>query len=120
MSPDRAASAPPGAPKVLFVDDVEANLVAFEAQLSRLPCEPLRARSGNEALAPGARTAAITRPANTTRHGVVRTNAADWRNLRDHWDQLGYGEILSESNRTAIARNLASESLAVAPPPAGD
>jgi two-component system, sensor histidine kinase and response regulator len=37
-------------PKILLVDDVEANLVALEAQLSRLNCEVLRARSGNEAL----------------------------------------------------------------------
>lgn len=60
----------------------------------------------NEALAPGAKAkaAAASRPANTTRHGVPRTNPSDWRSLRDHWDQLGYGEILSESNRSAIAR----------------
>ena len=37
-------------PKVLLVDDVEANLIAFEAQLSKLDCELIRARSGNEAL----------------------------------------------------------------------
>ena len=41
---------------------------------------------------------------NTTRLGVERTNAADWRALRDHWDDLGYGDILSDSNRSAIAR----------------
>jgi signal transduction histidine kinase len=37
-------------PRVLLVDDVEANLVALEAQLGQLDCEPVRARSGNEAL----------------------------------------------------------------------
>ena len=37
-------------PRVLLVDDVEANLVALEAQLSKLSCELVRARSGNEAL----------------------------------------------------------------------
>ncbi len=37
-------------PRVLIVDDVEANLVALEAQLGRLRCELVRAPSGNEAL----------------------------------------------------------------------
>src|SRR4051812_46817746 len=37
-------------PHVLLVDDTEANLVALEALLSDLPCQPVRARSGNEAL----------------------------------------------------------------------
>jgi two-component system sensor histidine kinase/response regulator len=37
-------------PAVLIVDDVEANLVALEAQLSSLDCDIVRARSGNEAL----------------------------------------------------------------------
>jgi signal transduction histidine kinase len=37
-------------PRVLLVDDVEANLVALEAQLVKLPCETVRAPSGNEAL----------------------------------------------------------------------
>jgi len=40
----------------------------------------------------------------TTRTGVVRTNAADWRALRDNWDDLGYGQILSAENRVAIAK----------------
>ncbi|QHE99007.1 DUF637 domain-containing protein [Pseudomonas cannabina] len=39
-----------------------------------------------------------------TRTGVVRTNAADWRALRDNWDDLGYGQILSTENRAAIAK----------------
>lgn len=42
--------------------------------------------------------------AGATRTGVVRTNAADWRALRDNWDDLGYGQILSTENRTAIAK----------------
>jgi two-component system, sensor histidine kinase and response regulator len=37
-------------PKVLLVDDVEANLVALEGILGRLPCQLVRASSGNEAL----------------------------------------------------------------------
>jgi two-component system sensor histidine kinase/response regulator len=37
-------------PPVLLVDDTEANLVALEAVLAELPCEAIRARSGNEAL----------------------------------------------------------------------
>jgi two-component system sensor histidine kinase/response regulator len=37
-------------PRVLLVDDVEANLIALEAQLEKLNCEPVRARSGNEGL----------------------------------------------------------------------
>jgi len=48
--------------------------------------------------------AAEARPLNATRLGFQRTNAADWRSLRDHWDDLGYGEILSEANRGFIAR----------------
>ena len=53
-----------------------------------------------------ARTASEMRPLNTTRSGVPRTNAADWRALRDHWDDLGYGEILSDANRSAIGRGV--------------
>jgi signal transduction histidine kinase len=37
-------------PKVLLVDDVEANLVALEGILGRMPCELVRADSGNAAL----------------------------------------------------------------------
>ena len=37
-------------PAILIVDDVEANLVALEAQLANLDCDIVRARSGNEAL----------------------------------------------------------------------
>jgi len=37
-------------PAVLIVDDVEANLVALEAQLGRLDCDLVRCSSGNEAL----------------------------------------------------------------------
>jgi len=37
-------------PNILLVDDVEANLTAVEAVLAHVPCELLRARSGNEAL----------------------------------------------------------------------
>jgi two-component system sensor histidine kinase/response regulator len=37
-------------PKVLLVDDVEANLVALEGILGRMPCDLVRAGSGNEAL----------------------------------------------------------------------
>jgi signal transduction histidine kinase len=37
-------------PSILLVDDVEANLVTLEAVLASLPCRPVRARSGNEAL----------------------------------------------------------------------
>jgi signal transduction histidine kinase len=41
----------PSRPSVLLVDDVPANLVALEAQLSKLDCELVQATSGNEALA---------------------------------------------------------------------
>lgn len=37
-------------PKVLLVDDIDANLVAMEAQLNNLPCDLIRASTGNEAL----------------------------------------------------------------------
>jgi two-component system, sensor histidine kinase and response regulator len=38
-------------PAVLIVDDIEANLIALEAQLGHLACEIVRASSGNQALA---------------------------------------------------------------------
>jgi signal transduction histidine kinase len=37
-------------PKILLVDDVEANLVALEALLANLDCDVVRTTSGNEAL----------------------------------------------------------------------
>jgi signal transduction histidine kinase len=40
----------PERPAVLIVDDIEANLVALEAQLDTLDCEIVRAGSGNDAL----------------------------------------------------------------------
>jgi two-component system, sensor histidine kinase and response regulator len=41
---------PKSRPNVLLVDDVEANLLALEAQLGHLNCELIRATSGNDAL----------------------------------------------------------------------
>ena len=40
----------PPEPRVLLVDDVEANLVALDALLAPLPCQRITATSGNEAL----------------------------------------------------------------------
>jgi hypothetical protein len=40
---------------------------------------------------------------NVTRLGIPRSNPADWRATRDLWDQLGFGGILSDTNRAAIA-----------------
>jgi len=42
---------------------------------------------------------------NTTRRGIQRRNPSDWRALRDSWDDLGYGNALSKSNRSLIARS---------------
>jgi RHS repeat-associated protein len=39
-----------------------------------------------------------------TRLGVRRTNQADWRSLRNLWDEMGSGEILSLDNRVLIAQ----------------
>jgi hypothetical protein len=58
------------------------------------------------ASAPSVEPVTSTAAANTTRAGVVRTNAADMRALRDLWDDLGYGKILSDANRAAIAKGL--------------
>jgi filamentous hemagglutinin len=44
--------------------------------------------------------------ASRTRAGILRTNAADWRVTRDLWDSLGYGDVLSQTNRAAIAKGL--------------
>src|SRR4051794_39468034 len=40
----------PVRPKVLLVDDVDANLLVLEASLEDIDCELVRASSGNEAL----------------------------------------------------------------------
>ncbi len=45
-----------------------------------------------------------TGPSNTTRTGVKRNNPADWRQTRDSWDEGGYGDILSDTNRGRIAK----------------
>ncbi len=64
-----------------------------------LPEWPVGAKATGEAL-----PVAPVVSSGATRTGVVRTNAADWRALRDSWDDLGYGQILSAENRTAIAK----------------
>jgi RHS repeat-associated protein len=46
---------------------------------------------------------ARAKPANATRLGITRTNPADWRATRDLWDELGYGEVLSNGNRAKIS-----------------
>lgn len=46
----------------------------------------------------------VKETASTTRLGVTRNNPADWRATRDLWDNTGYSEILSEANRSAIAK----------------
>ncbi len=53
--------------------------------------------------ADNAANSASARAANTTRTGTVRTNPADWRATRDLWDELDYGEVLSDANRSKIA-----------------
>jgi filamentous hemagglutinin len=66
---------------------------------------------GNECADPGAliklpgKSAAHAAPKkkNQTRLGVPRKNDRDWRRLRDNWDDLGYGDILSPANRKKIA-----------------
>ena len=50
------------------------------------------------------RVAEAPKAASTTRAGVTRTNASDWRKLRDLWDHIGYDGILSEANRERIAK----------------
>jgi RHS repeat-associated protein len=40
----------------------------------------------------------------TTRTGVKRQNAADWRRTRDLWDQTGSGGALSDDNRKRICK----------------
>ena len=37
-------------------------------------------------------------------HGCCSYKCRDWRTLRDNWDDLGYGQILSTENRAAIAK----------------
>ena len=48
--------------------------------------------------------AAVKAAPNTTSLGITRNNPADWRVTRDLWDNSGYGDILSDANRAAIAR----------------
>ena len=55
-------------------------------------------KNGTKVVADAAKT-----EANVTRLGITRNNPADWRATRDLWDQTGYGEILSDANRAAIA-----------------
>lgn len=50
MARDERSAMIASKPKVLIVDDVEANLVALEALLSDLECELVRAPDGNRAL----------------------------------------------------------------------
>ncbi|WEF33957.1 DUF6861 domain-containing protein [Pseudoduganella chitinolytica] len=74
------------------------NPISWSDALGLAPC---RTGKGTPSLTSG--DAASSSP-NTTRSGVTRTNAADWRALRDHWEDVGYGEILSNDNLTAIAK----------------
>jgi RHS repeat-associated protein len=68
------------------------------------PCSKSPAPTGNNHSVGTIETAEGTRASNTTRLGVKRNNPADWRHLRDLWDDLGYGDILSDANRAAIAK----------------
>lgn len=86
------------APSDAFSDPVEALNAAREYHGAR-PVEQ-RSRSGEGAqFAPG-------KPGrlNLTQLGIKRKNPADWRATRDLWDRVGYSDILSDANRTAIAR----------------
>ena len=53
---------------------------------------------------PKSTPASRLKKANTTRQGVKRQNAAEWRKLRDLWDETGYEDILSDANRKLIAQ----------------
>lgn len=48
------------------------------------------------------KAAKVAKKKNTTRQGVTRRNASDWREIRDSWDAAGYGEALSAENRALI------------------
>jgi len=52
---------------------------------------------------PGELTPSVTPVSGMTRLGVTRTNPKAWRSTRNLWDEVGYGSILSEANRSAIA-----------------
>jgi hypothetical protein len=39
-----------------------------------------------------------------TRNGIKRNNTADWRRIRETWDEAGYGAALSPANRTRITK----------------
>nr|WP_290447150.1 hypothetical protein [Pseudomonas sp. 21LCFQ010] len=76
---------------------VEAKIA--EAQKTNSPVGSVGAKGAGEVV-----PAAPVVSSGTTRTGVVRTNAADWRALRDNWDDLGHGQILSAENRASIAK----------------
>jgi RHS repeat-associated protein len=76
-----------------------SNPLGWIDPLGLTPC-----KLGATRTAGGDQPADLGKPANSTRSGVVRTNAADWRALRDHWNDLGYDNILSDNNLAAIAK----------------
>ncbi|WP_433868157.1 hypothetical protein [Ralstonia wenshanensis] len=92
-----------------FAENLFGGMAGFGGNRAQGPGQFASIRRGqgqdpDVSLGEAAQAAAASRPANTTRLGVTRTNAADWRALRAHWDDLGYGEILSPTNRAAISR----------------
>src|SRR5260370_19427564 len=44
-----------------------------------------------------------------TRLGVRRTNTADWRSLRNLWDEMDYGDILSPEKSRTHSKGTASD-----------
>jgi RHS repeat-associated protein len=76
---------------------------AAEARTGGAAAEALENASSTGAARSTGETA-TTRVPGTTRLGVKRSNPADWRKLRNAWDEAGYGDILSAKNRAAIAK----------------
>lgn len=107
LAPGLARGAGRGASAVVVDRLTDPRLASPVPGSRRAQLGGINTGRGNQApasLGEAALNAAANRPPNTTRLGIPRRNAADWRDLLRFWDELGYSEIISPANRQAIAR----------------
>jgi hypothetical protein len=86
--------------------DPSSSVTSKQNEFRSTKPAPLETTGSNTSVETATSVAPVRR-SNRTRFGVKRDSNADWRTFRQQWDEVGYGETLSATNRSKIDDGLA-------------